>query len=344
MTELTDYPDFFTEPEFIPWNGRLFISGIKLIARRGETAGLLPAVQAFYSQQIESWRGLREAVAGLKRMNVRRVKLDGRRLLLQHNPARLKNITVTLEPGKLAGRPCPICPQTMPAGQQALPFDKNWLVVCNPLPIFPSHFVLIYRRHEPQAADDVLSAMLRFTRLTGYVTLYNGPRCGASIPDHLHLQASPPGCLPLERQLPPVEDSFSGVVADSRLPRRIFLFGRDDSHAEKLFARTTFALGRLQRKTDVLEPALNLAVVSRGRDRTPLVAVHPRARHRPECFFYEGERRFMISPGAADTAGLVILPRKEDFDRLDGRRLRSIFSEVMLDEERFAQAVRIITS
>ena len=33
------------------------------------------------------------------------------------------------------------------------------------------------------------------------VVFYNGPRCGASAPDHLHFQAAPAGLMPVEKEL-----------------------------------------------------------------------------------------------------------------------------------------------
>jgi len=343
LSKIIRRPEPFAAEDLAAWRDRLFIPGIDIIGREGEEKGLPAALETLYRRQLDYWPGLGEAVAAFDRMQVRPIRLERRRLLLQHNPARVKNVTAPLSPAKLAARPCPLCPQNMPAEQKAVPFDDGWLVVCNPLPIFRNHFVLVYHLHVPQAAAGILDVMLRFTRITGYVSLYNGPASGASIPDHLHLQASPPGSLPLERQLPRVKNSFSGLVADSRLPRRIFLFGRDDFHARELFDRTLAALGRIRGENRDGEPALNLAVVRRGRkgEKPPVVVIHPRSKHRPDCFYFLDERRCVVSPGAADMAGLVIMPRKEDFESLDGRRARAIFREVMLDEERFVRAVKL---
>ena len=57
-------------------------------------------------------------------------------------------------------------------------------------------------------------------------------------------------------------------------------------------------------------------------------AVIPRRKHRPDCYTAEGDAQYIISPGALDMAGLIITPRKEDFERLDADTLHEIISEV----------------
>ncbi len=317
------------------WEDRLFTEGIGIIEREGAQRGFKRALLALYEQQMRSWPELAVASQKLESAAGRTLGLDGRALHLQHNPARITNVTAPTDAGEIARRPCPLCPPNMPHQQKALPFLDNWLVVCNPLPLFKQHFVLVHGAHTPQSVAKILPAMIEFTRLTGFITLYNGPRSGASIPEHLHLQAAPPGWLPIEEQLPQM--GGREIVVDSRLPRRMFLDATDSARATELFAHTMRTLERFKTEKTDPEPGLNLAVTAGCEGRPPLVAVHPRKKHRPRCFYARGDERYVVSPGSADMAGMLILPRREDFLRLDQRKVESIFSEICLGPEELAR-------
>ncbi len=320
------------------WEDRLFTEGIGIIEREGARSGFKRAALALYERQLQSWPELAGAVSKLESAAERTLELAGRTLRLQHNPARIVNVTAPTDAGELARRPCPLCPPNMPPQQKALPFQDDWLVVCNPLPLFKQHFVLVHGEHTPQCAATILPAMIEFTRLTGFVTLYNGPRSGASIPEHLHLQAAPPGALPLEQQLPQMDGREFFI--DSRLPRRIFLDASDSARAGELLAHTMRALDEFKMQENDIEPGMNIAVIAGCGDRPPLVAVHPRSKHRPRCFYAPGAERYVVSPGSADMAGMLILPRREDFLRLDQRTVESIFSEICLGPDQLARVER----
>jgi len=318
------------------WQEKLFDPGLEILRREGRQKGLKKAIRVLYEHQTNQWPGLKLAVENLAKAETRSIRVAGRRVKLQFNPARLKNVTASSSEEETAERPCPICPQNLHQPQKALPFTENWFVVCNPLPIFREHMVLIHRQHRPQTIRGILKDMLRFTELTGLATFYNGPRSGASIPDHLHIQASYPGQVPLVRQLPATVESFSGILVQQGLPQRIFVYGRTYSHAENLFNRIIASFNRLSGKEESAEPELNLAVFGRDAGKVPVLVIHPRYRHRPSCYYLKGKRRYVVSPGAADMAGVVILPRREDFIRLNGHKMRSIFKEVCLPENHFA--------
>ena len=322
--------------EIKSWQEKLFHPGLEILQREGRQKGLKKAVRALYEQQTSDWPHLKLAVKNVAEAETRSIRVAGRRVKLQHNPARLANVTAPTSRAETDRRPCPLCPQNLHQEQKALPFAENWFAVCNPLPILRGHMVLIHRTHRSQTVRGILKSMLRFTELTGLATFYNGPRSGASIPDHLHLQAGYPHQVPLVRQLPEASESFSGILAQQELPQRIFIYGETYSHAERLFNRTITSFNLEIGKEESPEPELNLAVFPRGAGKVPVIVVHPRYRHRPSCFFLKGEQRYMVSPGAADMAGLVILPRREDFTRLNGHKMRSIYREVCLPENRFA--------
>ena len=85
------------------------------------------------------------------------------------------------------------------------------------------------------------------------------------------------------------------------------------------------------------EPMLN--IVSWRRDDDYLSVVFPRRKHRPDCYYAEGDAQFIISPGALDMAGLIITPRQEDFERLTPEKALGILHEVALTKDQLQQVV-----
>ena len=324
------------------WLKKISPRALEILLDSGEKKGLRRALDFLFEEQLRDWPQLEKAVNALEKASVRDIRVNGRLVKLQHNPGRLANATAPVSPEKIAIRPCPLCPPNMPEKQKALPFQGRWLVVCNPMPIFRGHLVLVSEKHTPQRVRGIIKAMIRFTTLTGLTTLYNGPKSGASIPDHLHIQAAPPGWLPLENQIPDLAEGFSGILTQPQIPQRIFLVAESAANLESLFEKSIRAMNLATGREKGDEPELNLAVINRGQQAVPLVVIHPRNRHRPSCFYAQGEKKFMVSPGAADMAGLVILPRGEDFARLDGWKMRSIYEEVCLGREIFAEIAAVL--
>ena len=62
-----------------------------------------------------------------------------------------------------------------------------------------------------------------------------------------------------------------------------------------------------------------------------------RKKLRPECYFAQGEEQLLVSPGAVDMCGLLITPRKEDFDKLTPEKAISILKEVTVSEQEFEE-------
>ena len=66
----------------------------------------------------------------------------------------------------------------------------------------------------------------------------------------------------------------------------------------------------------------------------------PRREHRPSQFFLEDEAaKIVFSPGAVDFGGIMILPRKEDFDRLQVEKdtIADMFGQLSFTDEQFAE-------
>jgi hypothetical protein len=79
------------------------------------------------------------------------------------------------------------------------------------------------------------------------------------------------------------------------------------------------------------EPMVNL--LARFEDDQWEVVLLPRRRHRPTVYFEEGESRILVSPAAIDLGGIVVVPRKADFVRLNQATVGSIFEEVTFNTQ-----------
>ena len=55
--------------------------------------------------------------------------------------------------------------------------------------------------------------------------------------------------------------------------------------------------------------------------------VIPRTKHRPACYDAQGDAHMLVSPGALDMSGLMIIPRAEDFNRLTADLTERIIKE-----------------
>jgi len=300
------------------------------------------ALRAFHAWQAQAWPRLGEALDGLGAVRTREVPLGGRPVTVQWNPGRRASTTAKVDDASLRARRCFLCPDNLPAEEVGIPWGDDLVVLANPAPIGPLHLVLAHREHAPQRLDEVLPRAIAFARATsGHLTvLYNGPTCGASAPDHLHLQAIEAGFTVDERIVTcrlagcgrePVGRCLvarSGLYAWFNLEsaRSLFVFRGTAEHVERGI-RTALDVMDEQCPGEV-EPPVNLLLSAEGILVTAWL--YPRGAHRPACYSAEGDEKILISPGALDMAGTIITIREEDFQRVDRQILETIFAETSL--------------
>ncbi len=320
----------------------------------GPRRALGEVVPGFVSWQARRWPRLARALDDLEAVRTRDVRVGGRTVTLQWNPGRAASTTARVEAGAVAARPCFLCPRNLPPEERGLAHGDDLVLLANPAPVAPLHLVASHRDHVPQALEPVLRPALELARATaGVLTVfYNGPRCGASAPDHLHLQALSAGSTPDERSVTCRLAGCGREPVGRELVRRPGLHGwLDDGSSRCLVVLQGLLdpvdaalrdvleeLGRLDDGTS--EPPLNLLLSAEGVLLTALL--YPRGAHRPACYHAEGAARRLISPGAVDMAGLVIAVRREDFEALGAADLARIFEETALDRERTAALERAL--
>lgn len=325
-------------------------------------------IDKFVHDQMSVWPEVAASYRALKAVRTRQLPIGGINATVQNNPARLFSCTAEVDEESLKARPCGLCSENRPLEQHFLPFEgrkgRKYEIILNRFPIFPSHLVICSADHVDQSIWHRYVDMLDMAKaLPGYIFYYNGPASGASIPDHMHFQASPKGYLPLERAIDRLLHEISssqegaGVPNKSegcKVPKAIeedieYITSVQDAQLfhYKHFTRGVFALRARTSKSmakmfyrlldcapfegDEKEPRFNaFSYYAEGEYRSFVVC---RSKVRSSHYFVEGDLHYTISPGAADVAGYFVAPDPRDFERIDASTLSDILSEVSVSEE-----------
>jgi ATP adenylyltransferase/5',5'''-P-1,P-4-tetraphosphate phosphorylase II len=314
----------------------------------GAGAGLASRVHALLEQQRKSWEMLRTGYDSLRSVQTRDFQLDGVSVTVQYNPGRMTSSSARVDEHSIRNRKCFLCPAHLPQQQRGILYEERWLILCNPFPIFPEHFTVVHVDHTPQRILGSFEAMLRLSRdlAEGYTVFYNGPRCGASAPDHMHFQAGSRRFMPLESQYAVLrqargKEAFRGpgvrVVGVGEFLRPfIAMEGEDAGRILDAFQRLAAALAANGDEAE--EPMMNILAFYEEGWR---VLLFPRRKHRPSFYDEEGERKILVSPAAVDLAGVCILPRDEDFRKIRLQDLETMFREVCVSP---ADIARLLTA
>lgn len=295
------------------------------------------SISRFFNRQLEVWTDARHRFRDLKHVETRQFSDQ---LKLQWNPARIVSTGAKIDKKTLGERPCFLCDKNRPKDQMSKQIDEKFHLLVNPFPILPVHFTIPARKHQPQLIYKNYGEMHRFISLhSDLMVFYNGPKCGASAPDHLHFQAGTNGILPLQtnwqrlsRNLTDIislnDEEKISVVRDFIVPAFVIISKSAESD-EVLFRRLYKAMPQ---RGDETEPMMNIISWRKGEEFISVVI--PREKHRPEAYFAEGDAQFVVSPGALDMSGLIITPREEDFRKLTEEKALSLLQECGVSEEK----------
>ena len=295
------------------------------------------SISRFFNRQLEVWTDARHRFRDLKHVETRQFSDQ---LKLQWNPDRIVSTGAKIDKKTLGERPCFLCDKNRPKEQMSKQIDEKFHLLVNPFPILPVHFTIPARKHQPQLIYKNYGEMHRFISLhSDLMVFYNGPKCGASAPDHLHFQAGTNGILPLQtnwqrlsRNLTDIislnDEEKISVVRDFIVPAFVIISKSAESD-EALFRRLYKAMPQ---RGDETEPMMNIISWRKGEEFISVVI--PREKHRPEAYFAEGDAQFVVSPGALDMSGLIITPREEDFRKLTEEKALSLLQECGVSEEK----------
>jgi hypothetical protein len=306
----------------------------KILGSSSPGAPLLDRVHALFAQQRATWEEFRCGEASLESMKTKTLSLDGRSVIVQANPGRTISTGAKVDPASIAGRPCFLCPAALPPLERGIAF-RDFILLPNPRPILKGHMTVPFKRHVPQLLEGRIGDFFALARALGpeMFVIYNGPRCGASAPDHLHFQAAPCAGVPLFGQLPAA--ASGNRITPLAIGGRTMLAGSftDEERAQDGVRSAVAALGRINREPG--EPMLN--IVSLFRDSRYVTVIFPRTKHRSACYFAEPHKRILISPAAMEMAGIVVVADRGHFDRADEAVVLGMYKEVTLDAGLFSR-------
>lgn len=321
-------------------------------------------VNMFHENQLSSWPEVTQRYEELKHVEQKQLSLGDINLCAQWNPARIVSTAATIDKQSIQRRPCFLCQHNRPAEQQDLPTNKHYQILVNPYPILPGHLTIITRRHRPQALfAHFLTLRQMAWNMDGHIIFYNGPHCGASAPDHCHLQAGHRGYLPLERDWEQYETNMTKLYP---------LTGQQKMEMEEAGSQTStnglyllnswvcpvFVIRSTPTESDALlckrlyealptpqgewEPRMNLISWrqkrGQGRGDEVITLLFPRSKHRSNTYPHP-----MISPGALDMGGLIITPNEEDFRALTPQQAGEILREVSMKETELKPVIQRIS-
>ena len=317
---------------------------VEILARQKQNQDREKGLTDFFHNQLNQWKDVAKRFEELKGVQTREVGSA----LAQFNPARLVSTGAKIDKATLAKRPCFLCEKNRPEEQIVLPFGDDFDILVNPFPILPVHFTIPSRHHQQQAIADNYVQIHRLLRAyPQLMVFYNGPKCGASAPDHLHFQAGTSGILPLQRDwqrlyatsVPLLKMNHGEGIYEIKdyICPVLAIVSHTEKHDVEFFSRLYESLPM---KEDETEPMMNIVAWRNG--EAFISVVFPREKHRPDCYSADGEAQCLVSPGSLDMAGLMILPRQRDFEGMTSERAKAVLREVSLSDEAMAEVVKRI--
>lgn len=303
----------------------------------------------FIENQLAKWQTARTNHEALNQIETRRFELAGNTITVQFNPARAVSTCAKVDKSSIEARKCFLCPENKPNEQDEIiiSLDEPFSLRINPYPILPGHLTISSLKHQDQVLADKtirqlpgkLISWLEEYFASGYVLFYNGAKCGASAPDHFHFQAVKQSDVPVIQQWERLMETavrekeiktengntYSSFQITSYIcPIQVFICNHS---ADILPEMINQYLESLPLHEGESEPRYNL-FAWQDKQRGFTMAYFPREEHRPACYTATGGEQLLVSPGALDMAGLLVTPRKEDFDKIIESDITQIYKEV----------------
>lgn len=292
--------------------------------------------------QKKKWDLLGVNYALLDQVKTREFHFNQYTIKVQFNPSRIISSSAKVDPQSIAARTCFLCQENLPEQQEKLDIDRDFVLLCNPYPIFREHFTIPTKVHVPQEIKSNFESMLTISKkMDKHILFYNGPYCGASAPDHFHFQAGNRSFLPIEQEINPLKDKTEGawflnekiqIWGIEKYPGRFILF--ESGNIPSLMAAFDMVYDILQ---DISgqdqEPLLN--ILSLFGNHSWQIVLFPRVKHRPSQYFEKGDKNMLISPASVDFGGIFILPREKDFVKITEKDIIDIFNQTSIDKKQF---------
>ena len=276
-------------------------------------------VNQLFQEQLSEWDLAKNNYKALELVKVKTLYVNGQQYQVQFNPARMISSSARVDAQSISERKCFLCAENRPAEQKGIPFEGRYTILVNPYPIFPRHLTIPSLEHTPQQIASRFGDMLDLAQqLDDYTILYNGSKCGASAPDHFHFQAGNKGFLPIENN------------RNWRHTIRI-----ESDNRSEMFSRFEQTYNSLSLQPDDIEPMVNILTwyenrkskIENRKSEMWTCCIFPRKKHRPACYFAEGDANMLISPAVVDMGGVLITPMEKDFEKITADDIAGILDE-----------------
>lgn len=299
-------------------------------------------LEELFKEQMQVWQQASDNYAALERVESKEVIVNGFPFRVQFNPARIVSSAAKVDSKSITERRCFLCAQNRPAVQKGITYECEgnpqfrYTVLINPFPIFPKHLTIPLEDHTPQLIGGRVRPMLKLAKILDHYTLfYNGPKCGASAPDHFHFQAGNKGFLPIEKELGSIEKNL--IASDENL--KVYSLNQklngvvviESNNVDTAVESFNKIYSQLPVPDGEMEPMLN--ILSWYEDSKWTILIYLRIKHRPSCFFAEGDENILLSPASVDLGGVLITPLEKDYIKIAPPHIESILGEVLLSFE-----------
>lgn len=288
-------------------------------------------------EQLVEWELAGKNYKGLERVKIKELKLEGGALVkVQFNPERIRSSAAKVDAKSINERPCFLCEMNRPNEQRGIMYNDSYTILVNPFPIFPEHLTIPQLEHIDQLIKPHFAEMLNLAKeLEDFTIFYNGPKCGASAPDHFHFQAGIKGFMPIEEDYR--KGSFTELLGETK-GVQLLTWRKYNRHIITIDSISSLGISEVfeqlhqllkdKLQPDESEPMLNiLAYYENGRY---IVHIILRALHRPACYFAKGDEQILLSPASVDLGGVFITPREEDFHKITEKDIATILKQVCM--------------
>ena len=305
--------------------------------------------KALLKNQLHDWPLAKDNYQALEQIQLHAFDMGGFHIKVQYTPSRIISSGAKIDFRSIKDRPCFLCSENQPTEQEGLAFGADYRILCNPYPIFPEHFTIPASEHTDQLILPRLGIFLELAScLSDFTLFYNGPKSGASAPDHAHFQAVTRYVMPIEEELDYQLQSYGRLLLENA-NSRLYLLTHYLRNGFVIKAKTKegavncfeTVYNTLELNPEEVEPMMNLFAYYEREEWT--VILIPRKQHRPHQFFEEGDNCILVSPGAADMGGLFVTSRLQDFEKMNPLLLKNIYEQVCFSDPEMEEiAVKIV--
>jgi len=306
----------------------------------GSLANLNDQVFALLVQQKATWETAGKNFKALTQDQTRDFEFGHFKIITQFNAERIRSSAAKTDVRSLSKRPCFLCLENLPEEQKGILLQDKYLILVNPFPIFSQHIVIDGLEHVSQQIQPYFNDLLEISaNLPDFTVFYNGPKCGASAPDHFHFQAIGKGRLPVEQEFEILKEKQAEVLVQTnhlkilaveKYLRRFIAITSSDKNGVKEIFEKIYELLDLKNGE---EPMMNvLCNFTRNEWR---VIIFPREKQRPSHFYKENGEQIVVGPASVEMGGVLVLPRKKDFMKITVNDITEIYGEVTIGPEKF---------